>query len=108
MGYAAAGACYPTTDEALAAWCSNVEPGSNASSCSSCNSANSTCSVSYLSTSSNTVQTISVPVYTPSCTVPDPVGDATTYTSAIIALWVAVWAAKQAYNLFRNPHANAD
>jgi len=107
MGFAAAGACFPTNSEALANWCAHVEPGDTAMSCSGCDSTASTCSITWQPSGSPSSQTASVPVSTPSCEVPTPVDDALIYTGAIIALWVVVWAARAVYNIFRVPHADS-
>lgn len=108
MGFASSGACFPTQTEALVDWCAHVEPGSNAASCASCDSALSTCNVTFLQPSSGTTATVAIPVSTPACTVPTPVDDALAYSGAIVALWVAVWSAKELYNFFRVPHADGN
>lgn len=112
MGFASSGACFPTQSEALIDWCAHVEPGDTAMSCSSCNPNTSTCSITYVQANSpsprTAVKTIDVSVSTPACDVPTPVNDALAYSSAIILLWAAVWAAKQVYNLFRVPHADGN
>lgn len=46
---------------------------------------------------------VSIPVSVPSCEVPTPVADAAVYTGAIIALWVAAYAARAVINFFRGP-----
>lgn len=107
MGFATTGACFPNKITALDNWCVRVEPGNTAMSCRSCDAANSTCIVTYVPTSSTSSRTISIPVHTPTCTVPTPTTDALMYTSAIIILWAAVWAAKSLYNFFRAPHADS-
>lgn len=103
MGFAASGACYPTRDVALAAWCAHVEPGDNAMSCQSCDATAGTCSITYQPSNPAPPMTSIIPVYTPACDVPTPVDDALAYSGAIVLLWVAIWAAKQVYNLFRVP-----
>lgn len=106
MGYAAAGACFPTQQSALDNWCAHVEPGDSAMSCNVCDATNGTCTVTYLPSYSSQPLTTVLPVYTPACEVPTPVNDALAYTGAIILMWVAVWAAKSLYNFFRVPHAD--
>lgn len=106
MGFASSGACYPTQDTALAAWCAHIEPGDTAMSCNSCNATAGTCSITFQPSNSTTPTTSVIPVSTPVCDVPTPVDDALAYSGAIVTLWVAVWAAKQLYNFFRVPHAD--
>ncbi len=48
-----------------------------------------------------------IAVATPSCTVPDPVGDAATWSGAIIALWIAAYLGHYMISLFRNPQSDA-
>lgn len=108
MGFASSGACFPTRDAALANWCAHVEPGDSAMSCNSCDASIGTCSITYQPSNSATSMTSVIPVSTPPCEVPTPVDDALVYTGAIILLWVAVWAAKEVYNLFRVPHADSN
>lgn len=105
MGYSAAGACHPTTEAAYAAFCASVEPGSNATSCGSCDAVAGTCEITLLSSSGVPV-TASVPVATPPCDVPTPAQDASAYGVAILGLWLAVWGARQVYNLFRGGHGD--
>ncbi len=109
MGFATSGACLPDKITALNYWCAHVEPGSSAMSCNTCNQTASTCSVTWQpADATSPPKTANVPVRTPTCTEPDPIGDATAYTGAIIALWVAVWAARSIYQFFRVPHADSN
>ena len=107
MGYASTGACFPTQTEALNHWCALIQPGAYSQTCSNCDATTSSCNITQL-LDNGTFTTSVYPVSTPPCDVPTPVSDALTYTGAIITLWLAVYAAKTVYNLFRLPTHDAN
>lgn len=106
MGFSSGFACHPTKVAALADWCVHVEPGSTAMSCQNCVEAGSTCRITYTPSNSAVSVTRITPVFTPDCTVPTPAADAAIYSSAVIALWITVWAASQLYKFFNTSHAD--
>jgi hypothetical protein len=96
-GFAAAGSCYPAQSDAWAAWCAAVEPGSTGTSCAGVDSSG----VATLHVVvSDQVKTVYVPVSTPPCTVPDPVGDSALFGVAFVALLATVWGARAVYRMF--------
>lgn len=104
MGYSSGHTCFPTRSDAVADWCARLESGAYATSCTSCTGT--TCTLNYLK-SNGAYGTVSAPVSTPACTVPDPVGDAVTFSGAVIALWVAIAAAMFVVRFFARPHVDA-
>ena len=105
MGYSSGYACFPTQNAAALDWCARLDSGAYAASCTGC--AGSSCEISLLNSSGSFVLTSKI-VGQVACDVPDPVGDASLFTGATIALWVSVAAAMYVVRLFRSPHVDPD